>query len=248
MIGNKVFYHATIKRITTSFGRLFSNIYIERRQDDSSKGQVIQTLQVPISMAPKEKWLVRIEEDPTLKNHTYTSLPRMSFEIINYQYDTSRKINRNNKITCYNEDGSSFVYASVPYNLNINLYILTKTQEDAFQIIEQILPTFNPEYTLTVRLIDEMNIIKDIPVILNSVDLIDEYEGAFEQRRFILHTLSFTLKADLFGPVSQAGGVIEKTIVDVSNNPDLSDPYKTHISEGDVDTGQITRDEWIDNY
>lgn len=248
MFNGNTFYHASIKRIITAYASLFSNIYIERREGDSAKGNKVQTLHIPIAYAPKEKWLVRVDSDPKLENHTYTSLPRMSFELTGYSYDKERKLNRINQITCSNDQGMTFVYSPVPWNLDIKLYILTKTQEDAMQIVEQILPTFNPEYTLSVKMIDEMNIIQDIPVILNTVDISDEYDGEFQKRRFVTHTLDFTLKANFFGGLSPVGGVIEKTIVDVGTKPDMTSFERTHLSEGDVDTGQITRDEWLDNF
>lgn len=246
MLDGKIFYHASIKRLMTAYASLFSSIYIERREGDSAKGNVAQTLHVPISMAPKEKWVVRTDSDPNLDKRTYTSLPRMSFEIMNYSYDPQRKVNRNNKITCSNAEGMQFTYSPVPWNIDVSLYVLTKTQEDGLQIVEQILPTFNPEYTLTVKMIDEMNIVQDVPVILNRVSVFDEYDGQFQQRRFIYHTLDFTIKANLFNGVSPAGGVIEKTIVDVGTKPDMQTFERTHFSEGDVETGEITRDEWLD--
>ena len=147
---------------------------------------------------------MRIEQDPNLENNTYVSLPRMSFEITGYAYDAQRRLNKMNKIICQNGTNSSTVFTPVPYNLDITLYVLTKTQEDGLQIIEQILPTFAPEYTLSVNAIPEMNIVQDVPVILNSVQVSDEYDGDFATRRFVTHTLSFTVKLNLFGNVTDS--------------------------------------------
>jgi hypothetical protein len=159
MLNNNVFYHGIIRKTIVAFGRLFSDIYIDRKQGDSVNGTTIQRLQIPLAYAPKEKWVVRLEQDPTLENYTYTSLPRMSFEILGYNYDATRKLNRMQQITCgEGENSLSTVYTPVPYNIDISLYILTKTQEDGLQILEQILPTFTPEYTLTINQLPEMNI------------------------------------------------------------------------------------------
>jgi hypothetical protein len=208
-------YHKIIRKTIVAFGRLFSNIQITRESSEEADNQ---TINVPISYAPKEKWLVRIEEDPNLSGHVYTTLPRLSFEITGYDYDVSRKTNRMGKINCYGSDDSrGSMFSPVPYNINITLYVLTKTQEDALQIIEQILPTFTPEYSLSINAIPEMNIIQNVPVILNSVDVSDEYDGDFQTRRFVTHTLNFTLKTNLFGNITEQG-----IINDVSVNINTS--------------------------
>ena len=239
------FYHGIIRKTIVSFGALFSNIKIERRSLDSVNGTLVQTLQVPIAYAPKEKWIVRLDSDPTLENHTYTTLPRISFEITGYNYDSVRKTNRLSKITCgTGSNGVSTMNSPVPYNLNISLYILTKTQEDALQIIEQILPTFTPEYTLSINAVPDMNMIQDIPVILNNVSVMDEYEGDFQTRRFVTHTLDFTLKLNLFSAVSSAGII---TTVDANlDNPD-GGSFANYTATGDATTGTVTMEDWTEN-
>lgn len=209
-------YHGIIRKTIVSFGRLFSNIIITREGTDVADNQ---TIAVPISYAPKEKWLVRIEEDPNLTGHVYTTLPRLSFEISGYTYDSTRKTNRMSKINCHGTDNTTrgSMFSPVPYNINISLYVLTKTQEDAMQIIEQILPTFTPEYSLSINAVPEMNIIQDIPVVLNSISVEDEYDGNFETRRFVTHTLDFTLKTNLYSNISNQG-----IIKDVSANINTS--------------------------
>ena len=209
MLNGQVFYHGTIRKAIVAFGSLFSNIYVERREGNSVTGTVAQKLQVPIAYAPKEKWLVRLDSDPTLSHHTYTTLPRISFEIIGYSYDPARKVNRMNQIrkTVEDESGNPIqkqVYSPVPYNLEISLYVLTKTQEDAMQILEQILPQFTPEYTLSTNAIPEMKIEQDIPIVLNNVSVQDDYDGDFQTRRFVTHTLNFTMKVNVFGGVVNA--------------------------------------------
>ena len=243
MLNNNVFYHAIIRKAIVGFGRLFSDIYIDRKQGDSVDGETIQRLHIPISYAPKEKWLVRIEQDPNLENNTYVSLPRMSFEITGYAYDAQRRLNKMNKIICQNGTNSSTVFTPVPYNLDITLYVLTKTQEDGLQIIEQILPTFAPEYTLAVNAIPEMNIVQDVPVILNSVQVSDEYDGDFATRRFVTHTLSFTVKLNLFGNVTDSKPIYRAN-ANVGLNEESGTP-RVYIADGDPVTGIIT-DEWLD--
>lgn len=247
MLNNNVFYHGIIRKSIVAFGRLFSDIYIDRKQGDSVNGTTIQRLQVPLAYAPKEKWLVRIEQDPTLENNTYVSLPRMSFEITGYSYDSSRKLNRMQKIEC--GDGSntkSFMYTPVPYNVEISLYVLTKTQEDSLQIIEQILPTFTPEYSLTVNAVPEMNVKVDVPIILNSVTVSDEYDGDFQTRRFVTHTLNFTLKTNLFGPVS-GKNVIDTVYANVGLKEDFT-PTRLYTAEGDVTSATVNNENWEDNF
>lgn len=248
MLNNKVFYHGTIRKCIVAFGTLFSDIYIDRKSGDSVTGTTVQRLQIPLAYAPKEKWLVRIEQDPNLENNTYVSLPRMSFEILGYSYDSSRKLNRMQQIKC--GDGSTSMdsmYTPVPYNIDVSLYILTKTQEDALQILEQILPTFTPEYTLTINAVPDMNVKLDIPIVLNSVTSSDEYDGDFQTRRFVTHTLSFTLKTNLFGAVT-GKKVIDEVFANIGQNEDFSNPNRIYTAEGDSTTATIDTESWTSNF
>lgn len=246
MLNNNIFYHAITRKIIVGFGTLFSNIKIERKDVGNLQRQVIA---IPISYAPKEKWLVRIEQDTTLENHTYTSLPRMSFEITGMNYDSTRKTNRMNYISC--ADGTSDtikkIYAPVPWNIDVSLYVLTKTQEDAFQIIEQILPYFSPEYTLSIKAVPEQNIIVDVPIILESVSVQDDYDGDFTQRRFVTYTLNFTLKTNLYGPADE-GAIIGRTLVDINNTTPVPEPGMTsYDAQGNITTGTVLSENWTDN-
>jgi T4-like virus Myoviridae tail sheath stabiliser len=217
MLNGQTYYHGAIRKTIVAFGRLFSDIKIARQGND---GAVAQTIAVPLAYAPKEKWLVRVDSDPSLNHHTYTSLPRLSFEITGYSYDSTRKTNKMKQITCTDNTSTETpvkksVFAPAPYNISISLYVLTKTQEDAMQIVEQILPIFNPEYTLSVNAVPEMEIVQDIPVILNSITVEDNYDGSFQERRFVVHTLTFTLKTNIYGPVTE-GGVILTSMANLS--------------------------------
>lgn len=245
MLNGNVFYHGVIRKTIVAFGQLFSSIYIDRKQGDSVNGATAQRLQIPLTYAPKEKWLVRIEQDPTLENHTYVSLPRMSFEITGYSYDSTRKLGKMQMINCNNSTSSSEMKSPVPYNIDISLYVLTKTQEDAMQIIEQILPTFGPEYTVSINAVPGMNIIQDIPITLNSITVNDEYDGDFQTRRFVTHTLTFTLKLNLYGPVSQNKRIYDATVNMSTIDGGASNPvFNVSI---DPTTGVIINEGWIED-
>lgn len=247
MLGHAPFYHGIIRKSIVAFGALFSDIRIERKEGDSVTGITAQTIQVPLAYGCKEKWLVRIEQDATQENYTYTSLPRMSFEILGYNYDAVRKTNRMSKITCGSGLNSmSTVNSYVPYNLDIALYILTKTQEDALQIIEQILPTFTPEYTLSINAVPDMNIVQDIPIILNNISVQDDYDGDFQMRRFVTHTLTFTVKLNLFGGISPKG-VITKVIADI-NDVNTNQLYSHYEAVGNPSTGAVTSESWLEHF
>jgi len=244
MLNNQVFYHGIIRSTIVVFGRLFSNVFIERREGNSVSGNVIQKLQVPLSYGPKEKWLSRLEEDPNLEQNTYTVLPRMAFEITGYSYDSTRKLNKMNKIKC-NKEGYKSVFSPVPYNVDITLSILTKNQEDALQIIEQILPTFNPEYTLSINTI--MDIVQDIPVTLNSINVTDDYESDYQTRRFVTHELTFTLKTNLFGFINQDSGIIFDVKSNL-NSLDTNARLEQYHVIGDGNTQEIISEEWLENF
>ena len=209
---NQKFYWGTIRKSIVAFGNLFNNIHIDR---SNANGEVIQTLKVPLSYAPRQKFLARISAEPNLPDEKFqTIVPRMGFEMIGIQYDPNRRVslvqqNRavNNTTTTLNAQ-----YAPTPYNIDINLYAYTKNQDDGLQIIEQILPFFSPELTMALKVVPESNIITDVPVILNSMSLNDEYDGDFETRRFVTYTLNFTIKALMFGPVTNAS-IINRVFV-----------------------------------
>lgn len=238
MLSNSMFYWGLTRKTIVAFGSLFSNIRIKR---DSPDGLTTQTISIPISYAPKEKWLVRLEQDPSLTEYTYSIVPRMSFAVVGMDYDSSRHVGKSNYITCTSgttdvNKTMSKMYAPVPYNINIELNILTKTTEDGLQIIEQILPYFSPEFTMSFKAIPESNIVTDVPVVLNGVSFQDEYDGDFETRRWVVWTLGFTLKTNFFGQATSQG-IITKVMVDVEN-------YEKLTLEGDPETGAITYSLW----
>lgn len=249
MFNGNVYYHGIIRKCIIGFGRIFSDIYIDRKLGDPVTGETQQRLHVPLSYAPKEKWLVRVQQDPTLENHTMTSLPRMSFEIIAYTYDSLRKINRLQNVKSPGDaETANFVRTPVPYNMDMSLYIITKTQEDALQILEQILPYFTPEYTLSLKAVDNMDIEMDVPIVLNSIIVSDEFEGDFQTRRFVIHTINFQMKLNLFGPVTNQG-VIATSMANVGTNPSEPSVIDTrYTAVGDVPTRTIVSENWEDSF
>lgn len=245
MLNIPPFYHGLTRKVIVAFGSLFSSVKIQREGTD---GLVAQTVNVPLSYAPKEKWLVRIEQDPTLANHTYITLPRMSFEITGMAYDSSRKTNRMNKIIAKNDSTNPATvnqsYSPVPYNIDISLYIISKTQEDCLQIVEQILPFFTPEFTLSINAVPELDATMDIPIILNSVTIDDNYDGAFQERRFVTYTVTFTLKTNFYGPVSAAGPINTVYINDIGEHQ----PHRKYTATGSFATETITTDSWSNTF
>ena len=207
------FYNETIKRCVSVFGTMFNNIQFKKVKAD---GTVLTSPIVPISYGPKQKFLDRIAEEPNLSdsNRSAISLPRMAFELTGFEYDVARQQNKLLRAhkSVYEADGKrGFQYQPAPYNLNFTLSILTKNMNDALQIVEQILPYFQPEYTVTMKMVDSMPDNRDVPIILNSVSFSDEYEGGFDDRRIIEYTLDFTMKTYFFGPV-YTGNLIKNVI------------------------------------
>jgi len=203
MVGH-TFYFSTIRKYVTLFGTLFNDIHITRTD---ANNETVALLKVPLSYAPKEKVLARVDSDPDLNRQTAVLLPRMSFEMIDMKYDSNRKLNTLGRTVVKDADSTSklkYQYNPVPYNISFRLYVYVKNAEDGTKIIEQILPFFTPDWTTTVKLIPEMNIIMDIPVVLESLNIEDTYEGDFDQRRALIWTLDFTLKGYIYGPIKKS--------------------------------------------
>ena len=214
MFGRR-FYHESLRKVVVAFGTIFNNIIIHRTDAD---GSVIQRLKVPLAYSPKEKFLTRLEQQPNLANREMAvSLPRMGFEISGISYDPSRKLQRVGKFKkVHGSDAGQqyYQYNPVPYNISFNLYSFTATAEGGLQIIEQILPYFQPDYTVTINAIPEMGIKRDVPITLNSVNYEDTYDGAFTTRRAVNYTLGFTAKTYLYGPL-HSSKVIKETQTDM---------------------------------
>lgn len=214
-------YFSTIRKYVILFGTLFNDIRITR---EDKNGNVVDLLKVPLSYAPKEKMLARFENDPEINRPFATLLPRMSFEQISMEYDGSRKLPTIGKIVVKDPDNPSklkYQYNPVPYNLKFRLYVYVKNAEDGTKIIEQILPFFTPEWTVSVRLIQEMNVTMDIPIILDNIGIEDSYNGNFQDRRALIWTLEFTVKGYIYGPVKKTAIIkFANTNFYVPNVPD----------------------------
>jgi len=208
------FYHEIIRKAIIGFGTLFNDVYIKHLNKD---GSVADETKVGLSYGPSQKFLAKIQQQAELSKSTAITLPRMSFEMVGIQYDGSRKTSVTQTFKALGDDGKiRKVYMPVPYNLNFELSIYSKLNDDALQIIEQILPFFQPSYNITVDLVSSIGEKKDIPIILDTIDMQDDYEGDFSTRRALIYTLRFTAKTYLFGPVAdKPEGLIRKVQVDM---------------------------------
>ena len=200
------FYHSIIRKHVIVFGSLFNNIRISRVDTD---GTILQNQKVPVFYGPREKFLAKLEayekvnQSQSTKPPIALQMPRMSFEITNFVYDASRRLPK----TVYNcrADGNgakNYQYSPVPYNISFRLSIMVKHAEDGAKIVEQIIPYFGPNWTVTMILIPELDMRIDVPIVLNDINMTDTYEGVYEERRALIWQLDFVMKSQFFGPVT----------------------------------------------
>ena len=225
MLGQQ-FYHETMRKVVVAFGTIFNNINIVRT---NSSGAVTQSMKVPLAYGPKQKFLTRLREDPNLNKKVALTLPRIGFEISGIAYDPSRKLNSIQKFKKTNNSDSGKTMSSqfmpVPYNMDFDLVVMAKQSDDALQIVEQILPFFQPDYTITLNDNTSMGTTRDVPIILTGVTYSDEYEGSFEDRRVLTYTMSFTAKFYLYGPVTDQK-VIKQVQVDQYTDMPVNAPKR----------------------
>ena len=198
--------HDSLRKYIIVFGTVFNDIYINRL---SATDEVLQTLKVPLTYGPKDKVLARLDQNPQMTNQVGIVLPRISFEMTTLEYDPNRKLNTLNKLTKQSatagtDDEVKYQYQPVPYDMQFEMNILVKNAEDGTRIVEQIVPYFTPDFTVSVNVVPEVDSARDIPIILNSITSQDQYEGSFEQRRALIWTLSFTMKGWLYGPTKKS--------------------------------------------
>lgn len=206
------FYHGLQRKYLIYFGTIFNMIFIDRVD---SSGNVTQTLRVPITYGPKDKVLSRVTSDPNLDRPFSSVLPYISFENTGLVFDQERHLNNLNQHVGHhtvNKNLASYVFNPAPYNLDFELNVMVKNLEDGVRIMEQILPFFQPDWTATLKLIDEPDVRMDIPIILKNITTTDEWMGNYDKRRVITYKFDFTMKAYFFGPVS-LNRVIKKSIV-----------------------------------
>jgi hypothetical protein len=208
------FYHEIIRKTIVGFGTLFNNVYIRHLNKDNS---VADETKVGLSYGPSQKFLAKIQQQAELSKSVAITLPRMSFEMIGIQYDPTRKTGITQTFkTCDDGGNVKKVYMPVPYNITFELNIFSKLNDDALQIVEQILPFFQPSFNLTIDLVDSIGEKRDVPIVLDSIDFQDDYEGDFSTRRALIYTLRFTAKTYLFGPIADStDGLIRKVQVDM---------------------------------
>lgn len=225
MFKNQSFYHQHIKKAIIAFGTLFANIQIDRK---NSSGDIVQSLQVPLAYSTKQKFLSRIRQipDATTRGEVAITLPRMGFEIQQFLYDPSRKVSQiqRNKAIGVGDDVNKArsAYVSTPYNMSLSLYIFCKHQEDGLQIVEQILPHFNPDFNVTINELPELGVKRDLKITLDSIQYDDEYDGEYSARQSLIWTLNFTMRINFFGDVSKSE-MIKTVITQLYTEADMTD-------------------------
>ena len=213
------FYHEILRKTVIGFGTLFNDINIRHRD---ASGTSFSNLKVPLAYGPIQKFLARIQQQPDLNREVALTLPRLSFEMTGLQYDSSRKTGVTQTFLATQNGNAKKVYMPVPYNVTFELNIISKLNDDSLQIIEQILPYFQPSLNITINLISAIGEKKDVPVVMESITQNDQYEGGFDSRRLIIHTLRFTAKTYLFGPVAEStDGLIKRVDVDYYTNTNI---------------------------
>lgn len=236
------FYHATMRKAVAVFGTLFNNISVIRKD---GTGNVMNQVKVPLAYGPKQKFLARLDQNTNTDASMAIKLPRMAFEITSLELDSTQKLAKRNVILenhATDSNKKKTIKQQVAYNINMSLYILAKNQDDGLQVVEQILPYFQPEYTITIRPIDGYQYKQDVPVILTGVNIADDYEGDFQTRRVLTYQLDFTMKMKFFGP-SADQGIIKQ--INIDTTADIAN--LNNLEEIDFTITPSTADE-DDNY
>jgi hypothetical protein len=242
------YYNESIRKIVIAFGSLFESLYVTRYEAD---GTEIEKIRVPLAYGNKEKFIWKLTQESSISKNSrvQTVLPRMGFEITTFTYDPTRKINRTIQRTEVVNNVLKKGYSEVPYNINFSLYVFTRHMDDMLQIIEQIVPYFAPDFTVTIKMNDlHQNV--DIPFVLNNVTLNEDYEGSFDNRRALISTFDFTVKSYIYPNICGSGGnVIERTDVNFFDGTGTT-AASNYVGDvgytGDVITGSITevRGDW----
>lgn len=223
MLANQTYYHKTTEKAIIAFGNMFANVFIERYD---GSGNLIRRIQVPVSYAPKEKFLAREKQQPDVDaQREELTLPRLAFEITGITHAAGRQMNAMQKRKALINGQVNSSFTPVPYDLKVTLYAVAKTQHDALQIFEQIIPTFTPTYTLSMKSMPELALTEDLPITLDSVEHEDDYaDGRFEQRRQIMFIFNFTLQLNYYGYVTMGPqSIIKRTEVTFYSQPDMAD-------------------------
>ena len=243
MLGTQ-FYNQAVRKTVISFGTLFNNIELKKIVD----GQVMEVEKVPLAYGPKQKFLYRLQGNPTDGKKVAITMPRMYFEMTGIDYDASRKTPATQKYkTVINDEGNEVrtQYVPVPYNISFEVGILAKSQDDGLQILEQILPFFQPSFSMSLKFIPDMDEVRDVAVVLNNVDFDDDWEDDFSTRRSITYSMQFTCKSYIYGPYTKADVIrksrIIETIGDTAVNKRQVELSYTPKAKTDINQdGQVT--------
>jgi hypothetical protein len=229
-------YNESTRRMVSVFGSLFNDLEVHKRD---SNDKVLQKIKVPLAYAPRSKVLARMSEqmsDPGVA----IKLPRISFEITSFEYDANARVSKHKnykKVVTGDTLQLHKLGAPAVYKIGFELNILAKTQDEALQLLEQILPMFQPEYTVTIKDIPDMDIKTDTPIVLESVTVNDDYEGDLVTRRAIVYTLEFSTRIRYYRGIGKSKQILE-TEVDYSENVDPT----THKFETQAIDGTTTPD------
>lgn len=240
MIDGYIWYHGSIRKAVVAFGTVFNNIHIQRKTSD---GELKQTLKVPLSYGPKQKWLSRIRQNPDFKGDSRVeiSVPRLAFNIESLERDVARGVTATTQrqVSVNNNTSLNMQYTPVTWKLNFGLFVFTKNQDDNLQIVEQILPFFNPEYNIRYNEMPDMNLVHDYPIVLESVMPDNDWEGDLMSENTLTWQLNFTTKINIFGPIYKQG-LIRRAIANVyPNKPGYEDQggerYTVELNPFDAD-------------
>ena len=224
MLGTQ-FYNQAVRKTVISFGTLFNNIELKKIVD----GQVMEVEKVPLAYGPKQKFLYRLQGNPTDGKKVAITMPRMYFEMTGIDYDASRKTPATQKYkTVINDEGNEVrtQYVPVPYNISFEVGILAKSQDDGLQILEQILPFFQPSFSMSLKFIPDMDEVRDLAVVLNNVDFEDDWEDDFTTRRSITYSMQFTCKSYIYGPYTKADVIRKSRIIETIGDTNVN---KRHV-------------------
>jgi hypothetical protein len=244
------FYHQRIRKAVAVFGSLFNELYVVRK---NSSNEIISQVKVPLSYAPKRDFIDRIaqmDNGEQQERQVAIKLPRMSFEIIGMNYDPTRQLPKMNKcrVAPSTFDGSSTqLYTPVPYQIQFQLSIYARSQDDALQVVEQILPYFTPQYTVTVNPLDDYDVKEDTAINLTGITFSDDYEGPLEARRTIVYTLDFEMKLSLYKRTDLTSKIITDTEIsmfDFDDNDILYADVTTGVNNQKVLDKQRNEDGW----
>ena len=233
-----VYYHEAIRRYVAIFGTLFNDIIITRKDNNDAE---VQRFKVPLSYGPAQKFLSRIQQDPNFDAPAIV-LPRMSFEVTGMNYDGQRKVMGYNAKQASDTAYFEQQYSPAPYDIDFELTIMTRYAEDGLKTVEQILPFFKPQWTSSVKLLDDYDLFWDIPLVLNSVSPMDEYEGQYDERRVITWTLNFTMKGYFIGPKVQKKVIKFAKVNTHGTLQDEGDPETLTVQPGLTANGEPTTD------